>query len=92
MPCAAAVLPPRKIHLNFAMKAMLFGDLRQFKSYMKVRCSIKIARIARQSVTNLGNYRCVIHSMVWKLFLIACLILCFMCFGDCTLRKSNKQC
>lgn len=58
-------------------------------SYMKVRCLIKIAR---QSITNLGNYHCVSHSMVWKLYPFACLILCFMIFGDCTFRKSNKLC
>lgn len=44
-------------------------------SYMKVRCLIKIAR---QSITNLGNYHCVSHSMVWKLYPFACLILWFL--------------
>ena len=71
---------------------MLLSDLRQLKSYMKVRCLIKITRLARQSMGNLENYYCVSHFMVWKLFLFACLILCFMFFGDCKLRKSNKLC
>ena len=82
-------LATEKLHLNFAMKAMLSGDLRQFKSYMKVRCLIKIAR---QS-----------HNKSWKLSLcepfygLEIVSVClfnslFYDFWWLHLEKSNKLC
>lgn len=85
---AAAVSPLRNTHLNMT------GDLNQFKSYMKARrCLITIFCVAGQSMTNLRNQHFVSHcSMVWELFVIACLITSFLLFWrfDFIIRKKKQ--
>lgn len=69
---------------------MLRGDLRQFKSYMKVRrCLIKNVRFARQRMTNVGDI-VVSRKLLFGETMLPVQSFVFLSFGDYTINKNKK--